>query len=110
MGFERTDRLSETIRKHIAEFVEEHFRGEGIVTLTRLELSKNLKTCAVFFSIYPPKEEERLMRRIEGIASDIRAHVKKKMKTKFTPFFTFKSDAGERERQKIEELFRRMDI
>lgn len=110
MGYERTDRLSETLRKHVAEFVEEHFRGEGIITLTRLELPKNLKTCTVFFSVYPPEHETRLMRRIEGVASDIRMHVKNKMKTKFTPFFTFMPDKGERERQKMEELFRRIDI
>jgi ribosome-binding factor A len=31
------------------------------------------------------------------------------MKMKFTPFFTFEIDAGEKAREKMEELFRRVD-
>ena len=79
--------LGEQVRKKLS--VEQH----GLITITDVEVSKDLRTAKVFFSVIGVQnQEERAESALDGIRQDLQSELAKRIKMKYTPQLTFKPD------------------
>jgi len=104
MASERQQKMSEVIRQHIAHFIEMESTNQSLITITRVNLSPDFKNATVFFTTLPQNQEHTALAFLQRKRKDIREHLKKHLRTRTLPFIDVQIDAGERNRQKIDEL------
>ena len=95
MAQERVQRVAEEIKKGIAEIIQEQLNDPrvGFVTITRVELSRDLRFAKVFFSLLG--REKQLRDTKVGLVqsvSFIRRLLGQKLKLRYTPEILFKLD------------------
>ena len=61
MGSHRDVQLSETIAHLAGDFFARESNGQSLVTVTRADVSHDLKTVTVYFSVLPEKYEEAVL-------------------------------------------------
>ena len=76
----------------------------SIITITRVETSKDLKTAKIFISIFPENKEKETFGILKKKADELRKYVGSRIKMKFLPHLEFEIDKSEEARQKIEEI------
>lgn len=104
-GTQRQQRVAELIRQEAAQFINNNLPPQPLVTVTRADVSKDLKQSTVYFTALPVEQERRALKLIKQKAHLFRGHMKNRLTIKNIPFFTFAIDEGEKMRQKIEDLF-----
>lgn len=79
--------LGELVRRRLC--VEEH----GLITITDVEVSKDLRTAKVFFSVVGVRnQEDRAVTALESIRPELQSELSKHVKIKYTPQLSFKPD------------------
>ena len=100
----RQEKVSSVIRKTAGEFIKSVSGKDSMITPIKAEISKDLKNATVFVTIFPEDQEERALEFLKRKRSDFRDFFKTQVKLKTLPFFDFKIDQGEKNRQKIRDL------
>ena len=105
--FKRTDRLSSQVLRDVSRVVDSDFADKipGLVTFTRVKLSKDLRYATIYYSCLGEEEDRRLV--AEGLSrnkSGIRRQVGQGLHVRRIPEFTFKFDPSVAEGVRIEEL------
>lgn len=99
----RLTQVNETIRKEISSIIIEMAKPEwGIVTITDIQTSRDLKQARIWVSAKPKVIEE-----LNNRSKEIRQELKPRLRLKFIPFLTFLEDKGEMDR--IDELLEKID-
>ena len=91
----RIDRLSEQLREEIASIVQFEMKNPGIgfVTITKVELSKDLSNAKVGFScLGDAAARERTQDALDRSVGYIRSLIKKRLRLKLIPQFVFLYD------------------
>lgn len=102
----RKEKVASLLKKIISEFILRLGFKNVFMTITHLEVTKDLKNCKIFVSIYPTENESQAFSKLNGEMNSLVKCVKEKTKLKFLPRFEFRIDEGEKKRQKIEEILR----
>ena len=89
-----------------AEFFEREASSASLITVTHTDVTPDLKKAVVYVSIFPDDKENAAIGFLKRHRSELRDYVKSKMSMKTIPFFEIEIDAGEKNRQKIDELLR----
>lgn len=100
----RQDRVAELLRQHVASFLERESNRRSLITVTRCDISSDLKRSTIYITVLPRDYEEHALLFVKRKLKDIRAHIKKNITIKHIPFFDVKIDLGELHRQKIDDL------
>ena len=102
----RTEQLDEYIVREMSEFFsrEVEFPLECLVTVTRAEVTSDLKYATVWLSVLPEKFTGQVMKIAIRSLREFEKKLFKKMSTKFVPKVTFKIDTGERRAAVVENL------
>ena len=103
----RQTQVSERIAQLAGEFLERESNHQALITVTRATVSPDLKNATIFLSVLPASEEEHALAFAKRHLSDFREYARTRAVMKFLPFFDFKIDDGEKNRQRIDELTRR---
>lgn len=82
-------------------------RANGLITVTRAELSDDFKNVTVFLSILPHSQENTALTFAKRARSDFREYVKKNSYFHPVPTIDFEIDYGEKNRQRVDELTRK---
>ena len=101
----RTEKVSELVKKLAAEFLSREADKSSIITVTNANISDDLKNATIFFSVYPKASEDAALNFAKRKRSELKKYVKSKLKMRRIPFFDFEIDFGEKNRQKIDELW-----
>ena len=104
MASKRQDRLNELLRETAAEFVRGIANNQSLITVTRADVSPDVRQCTIFFTTIPADQQQIAADFLNRHASELRSHAKSRLNLKRLPFFQFKVDMGERHRQHIEEI------
>ncbi len=104
MASERQQKMSEVIRQYVAQFIETESTSQSLITITRVNLSPDFKNATIFFTTLPENQEHTALAFLQRKRKDIREYLKKHLKTRTLPFVDVEIDAGERNRQRIDEL------
>ncbi len=104
----RPDRVGEAVREEIAAFLAggvKDPRVVGLVTVTAVEMSRDLAQANVFVSIYGSDEDRALtMSGLESVATGLRGRVGRALHLRIAPHITFRQDESIARASRIETL------
>lgn len=109
MSYPRMRRVNSILREVIAEEVEELKDPRlGMVSITGVETSPDLRQAVVFFSTLDLDDAEVTRQALEAAAPRLRRAVGSEVRLKYTPALTFELDQGVASGERIEAILRRL--
>lgn len=106
---ERTRKIEGLIKEAAATFVLHEANTDPMITITRVDISPDLKQALVFFTTIPEEKQADAAVFLKRSAGNFRNHLKKNVALKRIPHIEFMLDAGERHRQHIDEVMRTIE-
>ena len=100
------DRAENEIKESAAMFIAREQGGMSLITVTRVMLSDDEKTCKVFVSILPKNKEAEALAFLKRKRGEMRDYIKEHIRMRATPFLDILLDRGEENRQRIDEIAR----
>lgn len=90
----RLNRVKELIKEEVSNIILLEMKDPrlGIVTITDIELSPDLRHCKIFISTLDEEEAKDAVKVLNNAAGYIRYHIKKRVRLKFIPEFSFVYD------------------
>ena len=100
----RNERIIEILHDLGARFLALNGNGSSLMTVTRVELTRNEKCATIFFTVFPDKFEKTALEFAKRKRSEFKEFVKENSKLGRIPQLDFEIDSGEKNRQKIDNL------
>jgi len=104
----RTDRLNSLLKEVISEVVTREVRDPRVsqlVTITRVDISKDLHHAKVYISVIGSMEEKtQTIEALQSAAGFIALHASKKVVMRYFPALTFKLDSSVEQHLRIDAL------
>lgn len=91
----RPDRVASEMREHISTIISEEIKDPrvGFITVTKVEITPDLRNAKIFFSSLGGKEEkEAALEGLNSASGYIRKLLGERMRFKFTPELLFRLD------------------
>lgn len=91
----RPERLAEAIKKEVSEMLTEDLKDPriGFVSITSVEVSKDLRYASVFVSVFgEPAERKASLEALQKAQGFIRGELAKRIRLRYTPEINFKLD------------------
>ena len=109
----RPDRVAEGIREEIATFLQAEGLGDprltGLVTVTAVESTRDLRSAKVFVSYLGDDEErEHVVGALAALAPRMRGHVGRALRLRVAPELHFRLDESIARAARIETLLRQI--
>ena len=111
-SYKRSDRVQEQILKVINDVIKNEVKDPriGFVTITRVELTENLRFARVLVSVMGSEEQQaKSFKGIKSAATFIRSQLGKKMRIKKVPELSFILDHGQEDSDRINRLMHQLD-
>ncbi len=106
MATQRQVQVSETIAHLAADYFARESNRESLITVTRADVSPDLKNVIIFISVLPESYEEPVLHFARRSRTDFREYIKKHAAMRYLPNVDFQIDYGEKNRQRIDDLTR----
>jgi len=106
---ERTERVESLLRELVATFVVAEANPNPMITVTHVSVSPNLRDATVFFTTIPEDREQDALVFMKRSGTELRDYIKKRSNLKYIPNFIFEVDSGERARQYIDDLAKKIE-
>lgn len=103
---ERTAKVEGILKEAAATFVLHEANTDPMITITRVDISPDLKQALVFFTTIPEEKQTDAEIFLKRSAGDFRQFLKRNVALRRIPHIEFMLDAGERHRQHIDNVFR----
>lgn len=103
----RLEKVQEELRHQISLIVQQELKDPriGFVTITRVEVTPDLKTAKVYFTRLGPKESfEDTVNGLNRSAGFVRKLIGERMRIKFTPQINFIYDDSLKRQDRIDEI------
>jgi ribosome-binding factor A len=104
----RADRVAAAIREEVATFLAEHAKDPRItrlVTVTGVEVTRDLRHAKVFVSVMGTDEERAVtFEGLDSVAGHLRSRVGRALRLRLAPEITFKPDESVARASRIESL------
>ena len=108
MSFHRQEKLASIYQEVVSVFLERELKvQDGIFSVTGVEVGEKLDRVKIYFSVWPDREEKNVLKSLEDLKKELRAHLAEKVKTKFVPEIEFRLDESEKRRLEIEKLLKK---
>lgn len=107
--FDRHDRVRSLLTELVAGFIRDEANTTPLITVTRLDIAPNYRNVKVFFTTIPEGGEQDALIFMKRKGGALRGYVMKHANMKVIPHFTFEIDYGERNRQQIDEIARKIE-
>lgn len=89
------------------DFFQRESSGASMITVTRSEVSADMKHGTLFITVLPENKEEAAINFAKRMRSELRHYVMKRLPVKVIPFFEVEIDYGEKNRLHVESLLRK---
>jgi len=103
----RQEKLAEELRKEISSIIQREVKDPrlGFVTITRVEITQDLRYAKIFFSVLGEDKEYKKTNAALGSALGfIRSLIAQRVKLRFAPEIIFKEDRSSEYSIKIQKL------
>ena len=107
MGSRRQTQIGEAIAHLAGEFFARESNSQSLITVTRADVSPDIKNVTVYFSVLPEKLENVALNFAKRVRTDFREYLKEHSVLRYLPTVDFALDLGEKNRQRIDELTRK---
>lgn len=91
----RPERLAEAIKKEVSELLREELKDPriGFVSITSVEVSKDLRYANIFASVFgDPAEQKTTIEALQKAHGFFRSELSRRIRLRYTPEITFKLD------------------
>ena len=93
---------------HLAgQFIAREAGPQSLITVTRAEMSPDLRYITIFISVFPESAERAAVDFCKRERSAFRDYVIEKSSLHYPPTIDFELDIGEKNRQRIDDLTRK---
>jgi ribosome-binding factor A len=109
MGVHRANRLAEEMKKEISEILRDEIKDPrvGFVSVTRVEVSSDLRYARVYVSVLgDPVERREAEKALKKAGGFIRSQLAHRIRLRYTPELTFKLDESIEHGIRISSLFK----
>lgn len=106
MQSKRQRQVSEIIAQAAAEFLARESNRQSLITVTKADVSPDLKNAMIYLSVLPENMEEQVLHFAKRNRTEFREHLKSHAAMKFLPHVDFSLDLGEKNRQRVDDLTR----
>ncbi|MCF7843698.1 ribosome-binding factor A [Candidatus Gracilibacteria bacterium] len=103
----RQVQLGLEIRSIAQDFFQRESSGASLITVTRTEVSSDMKHGTIFITVLPEEKEAAALDFAKRMRSELRHKVMKRLPVKVIPFFEVEIDYGEKNRLHIDSLLRK---
>lgn len=110
---ERTDRIEEEIKKIVSVIIDRELKDprlDGLISVTKVAVSKDLKYCKIFVSMLGTKDNDAAMKALESSAGYVRREVGSKIRMHTTPEIKFELDDSMEYGAHIQNIINGLDI
>lgn len=110
---ERTDRIEEEIKKIVSVIIDRELKDprlNGLISVTKVNVSKDLKYCKIFVSMLGTKDTATAMQALESGAGYVRREVGSKVRMHSTPEIKFELDDSMEYGAHIQNIINGLDI
>jgi ribosome-binding factor A len=107
----RHERVEEAIRKEVSTIIHDELKDPriGFITVTRVELTKDLRSAKIFYSVLGKEEEHRKTRlALDSALGYIRKLVAQRINLRIATELMFKEDHSTEYSVKIEEVLNQL--
>jgi ribosome-binding factor A len=111
MSRQRSERVQEALRQEISKIVQGEIKDPriGFITITKVELTQDLRYAKVYFSILgDAKDNSKALQGLNSAKGYIKNIVADRIKLRFVPEITFKVDESLQYTQEIYDLLNRI--
>lgn len=108
MASKRQTQVSEELAHLAANFLARNSNHESLITVTHASVSPDLKNTTIFLSVLPEKFEDTVLLFAKRNCIEFREFIKKNSRMRFLPNVDFEIDYGEKNRQRIDDLTRKV--
>lgn len=109
----RLGRVDEELRKEISQVINYELKNPdvtGMISVTRVKVTPDLKYAKVYVSILNPKSVEETMKGLKESAGFIRSQVAKTVNLRITPELVFEYDDSIEHGEKIDNILKQISI
>src|SRR5271165_6301008 len=109
--FQRRERVVELLKQELSSLIRtlKDPKLGGLLTITGLELSRDMKTARVFYSVMGTEEDRKSTAKILDRSINYLYHqLKGRLSMRFIPFLQFKYDNTPAQAHRIEEILSRI--
>ena len=92
---ERTDRIEEEIKKVVSRLIDQGLKDPrltGLISVTKVEVTKDLKYCKIYVSMLGSKDQAAAMEALKSSAGYVRREVGANVRMFATPEIKFELD------------------
>jgi ribosome-binding factor A len=107
MALRRADRVADLVRAAVAELLLRELKDPriGMVTLTQVTMSDDLRHARIFFSVVGSEEtRQRSLAGLQSAAGFIRREVGRRLQLRYAPEITFRLDPVPERAQRLSAL------
>ncbi len=106
----RLRKINELIKQEVGGLLEEKLARElGLVTLTNVETSSDLKQAKVWVSVFNEGSLEEVKKGLEEALPEIQRILNKRLEMKYVPKITFDIDQSASHAEHIEKLLKEIE-
>ena len=95
MNFDRTDRISEEVRREVDRIIREDVRDPrvaGTWSITRADVTRDLRYAKIRVSVLEEEQRKPLVKALKNAAGFIRRELGKHLRLRYTPELLFEED------------------
>ena len=109
----RLGRIDEEYKKEISQIISYQLKNPnvtGLISVTKVKVTNDLKYAKVYVSILNPKSVEETMKGLKESAGFIRSQVAKTVNLRITPELVFEYDDSIEHGEKIDNILKQISI
>jgi len=106
---DRNIKLANLIKEVAATFIQQEANLNPLITVTRVDVSPDGHRVIIFFTTIPDGKENDALIFLKRHSTELRNYLKRKARLKRIPHIECMIDAGERQRQHLDELVKGID-
>ena len=108
-NYDRNSQLAQEIAHNISQFLSERLAEQyGIVTCTRVELTKDQHNVTAYISCYPELKNTTIREIIAPHKHDLIKHIRQRVPMRYIPKFDFALDTASSYTDKIDKLMNKL--
>lgn len=106
----RVQKVEELLREQVSVLIRDNLAEElGIVTVTDVTITSDLKQATVFIALVNKEAEKRVLKALIDKTPAFQHHLGRILKMRSTPRLTFKIDQSETKVDRVEALLEEVD-
>jgi ribosome-binding factor A len=100
----KKEHILEELRARVSDFFARESNATSLVTVTRIDLSEDLKTATINLSVFPENKQHEVRHFAIRHLTEIRSYLQKNSKIGRVPFLKIEIDKGEALLERMNEL------